>query len=79
MSQPATFTGTYTVSGMTCGHCVSSVREEIGEIDGVTSVEVDLGSGQVDVAAERPLDTAAVRTAVQEAGYDLAAEQGATT
>jgi copper chaperone len=64
-------TMTYVVSGMTCGHCVSSVREEVGELDGVTSVEVDLASGRVDVTAEQLPDTASVRAAVQEAGYEL--------
>ncbi|MFB9527406.1 heavy-metal-associated domain-containing protein, partial [Nonomuraea roseola] len=38
-------TATYTVKGMTCGHCVSSVKEEVGEVSGVTGVEVDLASG----------------------------------
>ena len=69
-------TMTYTVSDMTCGHCVSSVREEVGELDGVTSVQVDLASGRLDVTAEELLDTASVRAAVQEAGYDLT--EGAT-
>jgi copper ion binding protein len=68
---------TYTVSGMTCGHCVSSVREEVGELDGVTSVEVELASGRLDVTAEQLLDTASVRAAVQEAGYEVITE-GAT-
>jgi copper chaperone len=65
-------TTTYVVSGMTCGHCSSSVREEVGELDGVTSVEVDLASGRLDVTAEQLPDTASVRAAVQEAGYELA-------
>lgn len=69
---------TYSVSGMTCGHCVSSVREEVGELDGVMSVEVDLESGRVDVTAEQPLETASVNAAVREAGYELAGE-GATS
>ncbi len=64
---------TYTVTGMTCGHCVTSVTEEISEIDGVTGVEVDLGTGVVTVTADRPLDEVQVRTAVEEAGYHLAA------
>ena len=42
-------TSTYTVTGMTCGHCVNSVKTEIGKIDGVTSVDVDLASGAVRV------------------------------
>ena len=63
---------TYTVTGMTCGHCVASVTEEITEIDGVTDVAVDLPTGAVRVTSERPLDEARVRAAVEEAGYQLA-------
>jgi copper chaperone CopZ len=63
---------TYTVTGMTCGHCVASVTEEISEIDGVTDVAVDLPTGAVTVTSTTPLDNAAVRAAVEEAGYQLA-------
>ncbi|WP_067670474.1 heavy-metal-associated domain-containing protein [Nocardia miyunensis] len=63
---------TYTVTGMTCGHCVASVRKEIGLIDGVTGVEVDLASGRVQVESANPVDQAAVAAAVDEAGYQLA-------
>ncbi|MER7212367.1 cation transporter [Streptosporangium sp. NPDC000239] len=62
---------TYTVTGMTCGHCVSSVKEEVGEVPGVTGVEVDLASGRVDVSGET-LDDAAIRAAIEEAGYKVA-------
>lgn len=62
----------YTVKGMTCGHCVSAISEEVGRLDGVTGVEVDLASGVVTVASTAPLDEGAVRAAVDEAGYDLA-------
>ena len=62
---------TYTVSGMTCAHCVMSVTEEITAIDGVTDVAVDLPTGAVDVTSEGPLDAAQVRAAVEEAGYAL--------
>jgi copper ion binding protein len=62
-------TSTYTVTGMTCGHCVSSVKEEVGEVAGVSAVDVDLASGAVTVTSERPLDDAAVRAAVEGAGY----------
>ncbi|MBL8926092.1 MAG: heavy-metal-associated domain-containing protein [Pseudonocardia sp.] len=62
---------TYTVSGMTCAHCVMSVTEEITALDGVTDVVVDLPTGAVAVTSERPLDAAQVRTAVEEAGYEL--------
>jgi copper chaperone len=63
---------TYTVTGMTCGHCVASVTEEISEIDGVTDVAVDLPTGAVTVTSSTPLDSAEVRAAVEEAGYQLA-------
>jgi len=62
---------TWTVTGMTCGHCVASVSEEIAEIDGVEAVEVVLETGDVTVTSIVPLDRAAVRAAVEEAGYAL--------
>lgn len=62
---------TVTVTGMTCGHCVSSVREEVSEIGGVTSVDVDLASGRVTVEADRDIDRAAIAAAVAEAGYQV--------
>ena len=65
-------TSTYTVVGMTCGHCVSAVSEEVGGLPGVTEVQVDLPSGAVTVTSEAPLDDAAVAAAVEEAGYELA-------
>jgi copper chaperone len=63
---------TYTVTGMTCSHCVASVTEEIIEIDGVTGVAVDLPTGAVTVSSTQPIDEADVRAAVEEAGYQLA-------
>jgi len=65
-------TSTYTVTGMTCGHCASSVTEEISEIDGVTDVAVDLPTGAVTVTVTQPLDDADIRTAIEEAGYRVA-------
>ena len=65
-------TSTYTVTGMTCEHCVRSVREEIGKVEDVTSVEVDLGSGRVTVESAKPVDDSEVAAAVDEAGYALA-------
>ncbi len=64
----------FLVTGMTCGHCVSSVREEVGAIAGVEAVEVVLkngGESRVTVHADGPLDVEAVRAAVEEAGYQL--------
>ena len=67
-----TRTATYTVTGMTCGHCVASVTEEITELTGVENVDVALESGQVTVTSSQPLDPSAVQAAVEEAGYALA-------
>ena len=69
-------TTTYSVTGMTCGHCSSSVTEEISKLAGVQEVKIDLVSGgtsAVHVTSESTLDENAVREAVDEAGYELAA------
>lgn len=65
-------TATYTVQGMTCGHCVSSVTEEVRELPGVQDVDVDLDSGRLTVTGDAADDVAAIRSAVEEAGYVLA-------
>ena len=65
-------TQTYAVTGMTCGHCVASVTEEVQEIPGVHGVAVVLETGAVTVTSAEPLDDAAVRAAVEEAGYQMA-------
>lgn len=65
-------TSTYTVTGMTCGHCVSSVSEEVRDIPGVEDVDVVLETGSVTVTSDQPVDHDAVRAAVEEAGYQLA-------
>ena len=65
-------TRTFTVQGMTCGHCTSSVTEEVEEIPGVENVDVVLETGAVTVTSTQPLDDTAVRAAVEEAGYQLA-------
>ncbi|MCW2948914.1 MAG: cation-transporting ATPase [Actinoallomurus sp.] len=62
----------YEVTGMTCGHCVSAVTEEIGRIDGVTGVDVELATGSVTVTSTATLSREAVREAVDEAGYEIA-------
>ena len=63
---------TYTVSGMTCEHCVASVTEEVQEIPGVERVEVVLESGALTIASSQPLADDTVRSAVETAGYQLA-------
>ena len=65
-------TRTYTVTGMTCGHCVASVIEEVSEIPGVDDVAADLETGSVTVSSQEPLEDATVQAAVEEAGYRLA-------
>ena len=64
-------TQTFTVTGMTCGHCAASVTEEISEIAGVEDVAVVVETGAVTVTSAAPLDPAAVQAAVEEAGYAL--------
>ncbi|MGY1619744.1 heavy-metal-associated domain-containing protein [Geodermatophilus sp. SYSU D00691] len=65
-------TATYTVTGMTCAHCVNAVSDEVGALPGVTAVEVDLESGALTVTSDAPVDDDAVAAAVDEAGYALA-------
>jgi copper chaperone len=62
----------YTVQGMTCSHCVLSVREEVAEVAGVLAVDVDLASGRLSVTGQNLSDDA-VAAAVAEAGYEVAA------
>jgi copper chaperone len=70
MSQPRT--QSYTVTGMTCGHCVASVTEEVQEVEGVQDVSVVLETGTVTVTSTQGVDDAAVKAAVEEAGYQVA-------
>ncbi len=65
-------TATFTVTGMTCGHCVASVTEEVSEVAGVEDVDVDLETGRLTLTSSEPVDAAAVKAAVEEAGYQLA-------
>jgi copper chaperone len=67
-----TATKTYTVTGMTCGHCVSSVSEEVGAIPGVTEVTVDLPTGAVTVTGDATVNREKIAAAVTDAGYALA-------
>ena len=64
-------TTTITVDGMTCGHCVNAVQTEVGKLDGVTDVSVDLASGQVTILADEAPDAVTLREAVEEAGYEV--------
>jgi copper chaperone CopZ len=65
---PAT---TYAVAGMSCGHCKATLTGAIGALDGVSGVEVDLGTGHVTVTVTGEPDDAAIAEAVDEAGYEL--------
>jgi copper ion binding protein len=64
-------TATYQVAGMSCQHCIDAVTAEVGRIAGVEQVQVDLPGGSVSVTSTAPLDLDEVRTAVDEAGFDL--------
>lgn len=61
---------TYTVEGMTCGHCRAAVMDEVGALPGVSSVDVDLQTGAMTVTGD-DVDDHAVATALAEAGYAL--------
>ena len=63
-------TSTYTVTGMTCGHCVASVTEEVTALDTVSDVAVELETGLLTVTGEATAEQ--VKGAVEEAGYQLA-------
>lgn len=63
---------TYDVVGMTCDHCARAVTAEVGALEGVSDVHVDLQAGQVQVTADRALSTENLRQAIEEAGYTLA-------
>ncbi|GHA58250.1 heavy-metal-associated domain-containing protein [Streptomyces purpurascens] len=65
---PAT---TYAVAGMSCGHCKATLTEAIGGLDGVSGVDVDLGTGRVTVTSAAEPDDAAIAETVDEAGYEL--------
>jgi copper chaperone len=65
-------TNTYTVAGMTCDHCVRALRSEVGGIQGVSAVDVDLATGTVVVTSETALNHQQLALAVEEAGYELA-------
>ena len=62
---------TYTVPGVNCDHCRVAITEEVSQVDGVSTVEVDLDAKRVDVRG-RELDSDAVREAIAEAGYEVA-------
>ncbi|MEU3901474.1 heavy-metal-associated domain-containing protein [Streptomyces sp. NPDC045251] len=62
---------TYAVAGMSCGHCKATLTRVIGELDGVTGVDVQVGSGRVTVTSTAEPDDAAIADVVDEAGYEL--------
>lgn len=64
-------TSTYTVTGMTCSHCVQAVTGELSSLPGVETVQIDLPSGEVTVTSAAPLAVDEVKAAVDEAGYEL--------
>lgn len=62
-------TNEYAVSGMTCGHCESAIRAEVGQLDGIERIDVNASTGRLVVTAQGPIDDQAVLAAVDEAGY----------
>ena len=64
-------TSHYTVVGMTCDHCVASVSEEVSEVPGVETVQVELATGALTITTTQPVPDAAVKAAVEDAGYQL--------
>lgn len=71
MTVQAPFRTSVTVSGMTCQHCVSSVTEELTELDGVRSVDVTLSDGAVIIMSDRELSAEEIAGAIDEAGYTV--------
>ncbi len=71
MTVGAPHEATYTVTGMTCQHCVASVTEELTALPEVTGVDVDLATGAVTVTSDREVSTREVAAAVVVAGYQL--------
>lgn len=65
-------TSTYTVTGMSCDHCVNAVKTELAAIDGVTGVDVELSSGRVRIDSNAPVSETEIAAAIDEAGYELA-------
>jgi copper chaperone len=69
-------TRSVTVTGMTCEHCATAVRAEIGKLPGVNEVDVDVAAGTVRISGDPLPSDAALREAVEEAGYELAGTTG---
>ncbi|MGW2285662.1 heavy-metal-associated domain-containing protein [Streptomyces phaeochromogenes] len=70
-AEAVTVTTTYAVSGMTCGHCKATLTKVIGELDGVTGVDVDLDTGRVTVVGTAEPDDTLIAEVVDDAGYEL--------
>jgi copper ion binding protein len=61
----------FEVEGMTCGHCVGSVSDSVGQVDGVREVSVDLATGRLEVQMDKGTSRQSIETAVRAAGYTL--------
>lgn len=70
-AEALTITAAYRVAGMSCGHCERAIVDEIGNVEGVTEVRVDLPGGGVTVRSDRPIARQIIETAVYEAGCTL--------
>ncbi|MDM2175053.1 MULTISPECIES: heavy-metal-associated domain-containing protein [Mycobacteriaceae] len=65
-------TVTVKVSGMSCGHCAASVRQEVAALPGVSGVDVDIAEGTVTISSAATLPVEAIDAAIRQAGYALA-------
>ena len=61
----------YTVIGMHCSHCSTSITESVGRIDAVDDIQVDVSTGSLRFTSRTPVDADEVRTALEDAGYEL--------
>ncbi|UMP01343.1 heavy-metal-associated domain-containing protein [Amycolatopsis sp. EV170708-02-1] len=64
-------TTVYTVKGMTCSGCLNKVTAAVNGVAGVSDVDADIATGEVTVVSEGPVDARLVRSAVEEAGYEV--------
>ncbi|MGW5918410.1 heavy-metal-associated domain-containing protein [Nocardia fluminea] len=64
-------TSTYVVSGMSCGSCVGKVKNEIGKLDGISGVDIELATGRMTVIGAGAIDDALIQDTVENLGYEL--------
>jgi copper chaperone len=62
---------TIKIKGMSCGHCVQAVKKALGQIEGVSNVEVNLDKGEASYEEKTPVDTEILKDRIKKAGYEL--------